>query len=92
MTAPAGSVDTNSAPPVGDQEAPSPIGWARAALTSLVILAVGTALLIYLPNWVLTHLTGLERNGRVTVATASFFVLFFAFAWALRRLQAHRLI
>ena len=92
MTAPTGSDDTDSAPPVGDEETPSPIGWARAALTSLVILALGTALLVYLPNWVLTHLTGLERNGRVTVATASFFVLFFAFAWALRRLQAHRLI
>ena len=92
MTAPTGSDDTDSAPPVGDEETPSPIGWARAALTSLVILAVGTALFVYLPNWVLTHLTGLSRNGRVGVATTGFFVLFFAFAWALRRLQAHRLI
>ena len=92
MAAPTGSVDTNSAPPVGDEEAPSPIGWARAALTSLVILAVGTALLIYLPNWLLTHLTGLERNGRAAVATTCFFVVFFAFAWVLRRLQARRVI
>jgi hypothetical protein len=92
MAEPAGSDDASGSLPVGDQGTPSPIGWARAALTSLVILAVGTALLIVLPNWVLTRLTGLSRNGRVAVATTGFFVLFFAFTWALRRLQAHRVI
>jgi len=92
MTAPTGTDDTESAPPVGGEETPSPIGWGRAALMSLVILALGTALFVYLPNWVLTHLTGLSRNGRVAVATTAFFVLFFAFAWGLRRLQARHVI
>ena len=77
---------------VGSEEAPSPIGWARAALSSLAILAIGTALLVYAPNWALTHLTGLSRNGRVAVATVAFFAVLFAFAWVLRRLQARRLI
>jgi hypothetical protein len=92
MNGPTGSDVTDSSLSVGDEAAPSPIGWVRAALTSLAILAVGTALLIYLPNWVLNHLTGLERNGRVAVATTCFFVVFFAFAWVLRRLQARRVI
>jgi len=71
---------------------PLPVGWGRAAFLSLVVLVVGTVLFTYLPNWVLTHLTGLSRDGRVAVATTGFFVLFFAFAWVLRRLQARRVI
>jgi hypothetical protein len=74
-----------------EEESPS-IGWGRAVLTALIILALGTLLLVYLPNWALTNLTGLSRNGRVAVATGAFFVLFFAFAWALRRLQARRVL
>jgi hypothetical protein len=77
---------------VAHEEEPSPIGWGRAALTTLVILALGTLLLVSLPNWVLTHLTGLSRNGRVAVATTVFFVLFVAFAWGLRRLQSRRVL
>ncbi len=70
----------------------SPIGWVRAALTSGAVLILGTALLVYAPNWALTHLTGLSRNGRVAVATAWFFAALFAMLWALRRLQARRMI
>jgi hypothetical protein len=73
---------------VDREEEQSSIGWARAGATALVILALGTALLVVLPNWALTHLTGLSRNGRVAVATTTFFVVFVAFAWALRRLQS----
>jgi hypothetical protein len=66
----------------------------RSSTRSLVewLLVIGAALCLYLPNWLLTHLTGLSRDGRVAVATAGFFVLFFVFAWALRQLQARRLI
>ena len=78
--------------PVDDGESPSPIGWGRAALTAVAILVVGTVLFVIAPNWVLMHLTGLSRNGRVAVATVGFFVIFVAFAWALRRLQARRVI
>jgi hypothetical protein len=74
------------------EEGPSPIGWGRAVCTALVILALGTALLVYLPNWALTHLTGLSRNGRVAVAATVFFVLFVAFAWTMRRLQSRHVL
>ena len=73
-------------------ETTSPIGWARAALTSGAVLIFGTALLVYAPNWALTHLTGLSRNGRVAVATGWFFAALFAMLWVLRRLQARRMI
>lgn len=56
------------------------------------MLAVGAALFVYAPNWVLTHLTGLSRNGRVAVATIGFFLLLAAIAWLLRRLQSRRVL
>ena len=70
----------------------SPIGWWRAAASALVILAVGAGLFVYAPNWILTHLTGLSRSGRVAVATIEFFVLLAAVAWLLRRLQGRRVV
>jgi hypothetical protein len=78
--------------PVEDAESPSPIGWGRAALTAIAILVVGTASLVIAPNWVLVHLTGLSRNGRVAVATVGFVTFFVALAWGLRRLQARGVI
>jgi hypothetical protein len=74
------------------EEPPSPVGWGRATLSTLAILAAGTALLVLVPNWMLVHLTGLSRNGRVAVATIEFVVAFAGLAWALRRLQARRVI
>lgn len=70
----------------------SPIGWWRAAASALTILAVGAGLFVYAPNWVLTHLTGLSRGGRVAVATIGFFLLLTATAWLLRRLQGRRIV
>jgi hypothetical protein len=52
----------------------------------------GAVLLVFVPNWLLTHLTGLSRNGRVAIVTTGFIVVFVAFAWVLRRLQARRVI
>ena len=57
-----------------------------------MIVAAGAVLFVFGPNWLLTHLTGLSRNGRVAVATVAFFVFFALFAWGLRRLQARRVI
>jgi hypothetical protein len=68
------------------------IGWARALLSSVVILVAGAVLFLFVPNWLLTHLTGLSRNGRVAVVTTAFIVVFVAFAWTLRRLQARHAI
>jgi Ca2+/Na+ antiporter len=77
---------------VEHEEESSSIGWGRALLSALIILVLGTLLLVYLPNWALTHLTSLSRNGRVAVATGTFFVLFFVIAYTLRRLQARRVL
>jgi hypothetical protein len=77
---------------VGGAEPPSPIGWGRAVVSTFVILVVGVTALVIFPNWVLVHLTGLSRNGRVAVATVGFALAFLAIAWALRRMQAHRAI
>lgn len=68
------------------------IGWGRALVSALAILLLGTALLVYFPNWLLLQLTGMSRSSRVAVVTIWFFVVLFAFAWGLRRLQARRVI
>ena len=68
------------------------IGWVRALVSAVVILVAGAVLFVFAPNWLLTHLTGLSRNWRVAVVTTAFVVVFVAFAWVLRRLQARRVI
>jgi hypothetical protein len=73
-------------------EQPASIGWGRAVLTAFLIVVVGAVLFVFGPNWLLTHLSGLSRNGRVAIVTIAFFVLFALFAWSLRRLQARRVI
>jgi hypothetical protein len=77
--------------PAGD-DPHGAIGWGRAIVSALTILLLGGALLVYLPNWLMTHLTDMSRSGRVTIVTTWFFVVLFAFAWGLRRLQARRVI
>jgi hypothetical protein len=77
----------SGSPPHSRRTIDASIGWGRAAASALVILAVGAGLLIYLPNWVLTHLSGLSRHARVAVATLEFLVSLAAMSWALRRLQ-----
>ena len=86
MTAPVAESEVETA-----EEATS-IGWGRAVLAATLIVAAGAVLFVFGPNWLLTHLTGLSRNGRVAVATVAFFVFFALFAWSLRRLQARRVI
>jgi hypothetical protein len=73
-------------------EQPASIGWGRAVLAAFVIVVVGAVLFVFGPNWLLTHLTGLSRNGRVAIVTIAFFVFFALFAWGLRRLQARHVI
>ena len=76
----------------GVEEQPASIGWGRAVLSASLIVVVGAVLFVFGPNWLLTHLTGLSRNGRVAVVTVEFVVFFVLFAWGLRRLQARRVI
>jgi hypothetical protein len=87
-----GSAGSGAPRAAGDEAMSSAIGWWRATLSAAVILVVGLVLLIFLPNWLLENLTGMGRHGRVTIVTTGFFVVLFALAWALRRLQAHGVV
>ena len=75
-----------------ETDAPSPIGWLRAILTSAVIVLVAIAVLVYGTNAVLTKVHGKTHGSLVAVATTMFFVVLLALAWALRQLQRRKLI
>ena len=68
------------------------IGLLRAILSGGLIVVVTIAVLVYVPNLVLTRLTGLSRSGRVAIATSWFFVVLVVLGWTLRRLQARRMV
>ncbi len=61
-------------------------------MAAVVIVALGVGLLVVVPNLIVTRIGGLDRSGRVALATVWFFGLLAAFAWLLRRLQARHLI
>jgi hypothetical protein len=69
-----------------DDDLPHPIGWFRAIVTAVVIVVVGTAVLVYGSNAVLT-MHGKTRSSLVGIVTPLFFVVLIALAWALRQLQ-----
>lgn len=68
------------------------LNWPRAIVATVVIVVLGVALLVVVPNLILTRVGGLDRSGRVALATVWFFGMLAAFAWLLRRLQARHLI
>ena len=68
------------------------IGWLRAVLTGVIVLVVGLAASVGVANLILTRATGLSRSVREYAASIVFLAVVFLLAWALRRLQAHRLI
>jgi hypothetical protein len=68
------------------------LSWPRAIVATVVVVALGVALLVVVPNLIVTRVGGLDRSGRVALATVWFFGMLAAFAWLLRRLQARRLI
>ena len=68
------------------------LSWPRAIVATVVVVALGVALLVVVPNLIVTRLGGLDRSGRVALATVWFFGMLAGFAWLLRRLQARHLI
>lgn len=76
----------------GDATAGHEVGWGRALVSGVVILAVGFVAVVYVPNAIVTKLTSLSRGTRQDLATVVCLVAITALAWALRRLQARRLI
>lgn len=55
-------------------------------------MATAFGSLVFVPNLLLTRLSGLDRSGRVAVTTMWFSVVLFGLLWVLRRLQARRLV
>jgi len=68
------------------------LSWPRAIVATVVIVVLGVALLVVVPNLILTRVGGLDRSGRVGLATVWFFGMLAALVWLLRRLQARHLI
>jgi hypothetical protein len=68
------------------------LSWPRAIVATVVVVALGIVLLVVVPNLIVARLGGLDRSGRVALATVWFFVMLAGFAWLLRRLQARHLI
>lgn len=65
--------------------------WPRAALAGAVVVFVAFAALVYVPDLLVSSLSGVGRSTRVALATAWFTVAVCALLWALRRLQARGL-
>ena len=77
----------------GDAEEPAPrIGWLRAILTAAIIVVVGIALCVIVPDQILKRVHSLNRHNLVAIATAMFFVVLFAMAWSLRVLQRRKVL
>jgi hypothetical protein len=68
------------------------LSWPRAIVATVVVVALGIAVLVVVPNLIVTQLGGLDRSGRVALATVWFFGMLAGFAWLLRRLQARHLV
>jgi hypothetical protein len=68
------------------------LSWPRAVVAAVLVVVLGVALLVVVPNLIVTRVDGLDRSGRVALATVWFFGMLAAFAWLLRRLQARRFI
>jgi hypothetical protein len=68
------------------------IGWLRAILTAAIVVVVGIAVCVYIPNAILTRVHSLNRGNLVGIATTVFFVGLFAMAWALRWLQRRKVL
>jgi hypothetical protein len=68
------------------------LSWPRAVAVTAALVALGVAVLIVVPNLIVTRLGGLDRGWRAALATIWFFGMLAALAWLLRRLQARHVI
>ena len=67
------------------------MSWLRASLVAAVIVAVAFGALVYVPDLLVSSVSGVSRSTRVALATGWFTVAVAALLWALRRLQARAL-
>lgn len=75
-----------------DRKSRPELGWTRAAVTAVLIVAVGLVALLVVPNTFLTHLTGVSRPDRVALATTWFTAALVVLAWGARRFQDRGLV
>lgn len=59
-------------------------------LEGVLVVVIGVALLVYVPNALATKATGVSRSARVAMASTWFFVALCAYAYALRLRQRRR--
>ena len=67
------------------------MSWPRAAVAGTVVVFVTFAALVYVPDLLVSSLSGVSRSTRVGLATAWFTIALCAILWGLRRLQARGL-
>ena len=67
------------------------MSWPRAALAGAIIVAVAFAALVYVPDLIVTSISGVSRSTRVGLATLWFTLAVCVLLWGLRRLQARGL-
>jgi hypothetical protein len=84
--------DTAPSERVAPPSAPAEIGWLRAIASGLAIILVGVGAAVYGADRILTKALGLRRTPREWLAVGLFFLVVVVMAWALRRLQARKLI
>ncbi len=68
------------------------MNWPRAILSGIVIVGAAFALLVVIPDLILSEVTGFERSGRVFLATGWFAASLVGLLWGLRRLQSSHII
>ena len=67
------------------------MSWTRAALVGAVVVGVAFLLLVYVPDVLVSSLSGVGRGTRVAIATGWFTAALATLLWALRKQQARRL-
>lgn len=67
-------------------------GWLGALGRGAIVLGVGFGLLVLGPQLILTQATGIERSGRVALATIWFTIWLVVLAVAMRRLQERQIL
>lgn len=75
-----------------DEDGGAGIGWLRAFVSGVALVAVGIAVTVWGSNYVLTDVTSVDRNVREYIASAVFLGAVIVLAFVLRRLQRRRLI
>jgi hypothetical protein len=67
------------------------MSWLRSGLAGAVVVFVAFAALVYVPDLLVSSLSGVGRGTRVGLATAEFTIAIVAILWGLRKLQARGL-